>query len=361
MYIVAQYGPDGLRQDRLGEIVKDAGSSSLGATAWGLAFPDFWRTLLGYSPLDRDRAWAQEQMWQYYLGQSNENSPVTMNSWRKGIMAGWRPVVAFNATIAETGEQLIISPIDFFPDRDSGKCGDVPKKTDKPKTRGLVDLYPGSDIKVVTAARLSAAFPIVTPTARPRLTDCNWIPFHVADGGYYDNHGTLAAIQYLRDILPEAQGKLKEIQVIQIRASDSNIDLKARSTTGAIGDLVAPLVTMYNVRSASQLLNNDQLLVALKEQWSEEVKGQKLSVAIKPLVISLNQDSPLSWYLTRKDKCRILKSWDDIRENMTAEVAKFIKTKLDGNLPRLSALEDYETSFPDLFDEEKKKAMSETK
>ena len=27
MYIVAQYGPDGLRQDRLGEIVKDAGSS----------------------------------------------------------------------------------------------------------------------------------------------------------------------------------------------------------------------------------------------------------------------------------------------------------------------------------------------
>ena len=86
-------------------------------------------------------------MWQYYLGQSNENSPVTMNSWRKGIMAGWRPVVAFNATIAETGEQLIISPIDFFPDRNSGKCGDVPKKTDKPKTRELVDLYPGSDIR----------------------------------------------------------------------------------------------------------------------------------------------------------------------------------------------------------------------
>lgn len=339
MHIVAQYDSEGLGPDNLADIVKDAGSPSLGATAWGLIFPDFWRSLLGYSPL-ADRAWAQEQIWEHYLGKSESGGPITMNSWRRGIEEGWRPVVIFNATIAETGEQLFISPIDLSPNSQISKCSDEPAKEEAPKPRGLVDLYPGADIKVTTAARLSAAFPLITPTARPKFTfDCMWVPFHIGDGGYYDNYGTQAAIRYLEQLLPIVDGKLKRILVLQIRASDTKVQLDARTTTSAVSDVFGPLITMYNVRSTSQVVNNDLMLKMQKSRWSEKPES---SISIESMVVSLDQESPLSWYLSREEKCDILAAWNRIRVDRTKIVSEFLGVPFSGNLPPLKALEDCE-------------------
>ena len=333
MHTVAQYGPEGLDLSRLDEIIEDAGSSSLGAAAWGIIFPDLWRSIFGYSPL-ADRAWAQEQIWQHYMQQGGSDTAITMGSWRRGIMEGWRPVVVFNATIAETGEQLFISPINLAEkDPRSGKCSDEPGKEDYPQTRDMMDLYPGSDIKIATAARLSAAFPIITPTARPKFTtDCKWVAFHIGDGGYYDNYGTQAAIRYLQQVLPIARNQLKKVLVIQIRASGRKIKLKARSTTSTVGDVLAPLVTMFNVRGTSQVLNNDLMFELQKLRWSEMPENP---VSIEPLVIPLGQDSPLSWYLSTKDKCRILTRWNEMRAAKTKSVADFLQIPISSELPPL--------------------------
>ena len=56
------------------------------------------------------------------------------------------------------------------------------------------------DFPAVTAARLSATFPFVTPTARPTQSDLGF--YHVADGGYFDNFGALAAIQWIHRTAP---------------------------------------------------------------------------------------------------------------------------------------------------------------
>jgi len=325
MHIVARYDKNGLRQDKLDDIVRAAGSSSLGASAWGLVYPDFWRSIIGYSFLS-DRAWAQEQIWEHYLSEGNGTAPIKMSDWRDGIIQGWRPVSVFNATIAETGEQLYISPIDLFPEYQNADCRQNPKEKDFPRKRGLVDLYPGADINVTTAARLSAAFPIVTPTARPELPDnCKWQAFHIGDGGYFDNYGTLAAIEYLEQVLPEAQGQLKKVLVLQIRSSSTEIKMKARTTTSSVIDLFAPMVTMYNVRGASQLLNNEQALIMQVRRWNDM---QNDPIEIIPFTITLEQDTPLSWYLSDDEKRQIRCSWTNIYEKQTKDIATFLGTKI---------------------------------
>jgi len=338
MYIVNQFGENGLKPDKLDEIVEDAGRSSIGAAAWGIIYPDFWRFILGASPLLQDRAWAQEQIWQHNLAETDGDEPITMRSWLDGVKAGWRPPVAFNATIVETGEQLVISPIDLHPKKDGNPCSVNPADTAIPQARGLFDLYPGSDIGITTAARLSAAFPLVTPTARPTLEpDCNWHAFHVGDGGYYDNYGMLSAIQYLRTVLEKTDGKLKQVLVLQIRASRTEIELEPRRKTGLIEDLLTPLETIYNVRSASQVVNNERLLDTQIDYWDEQNRtadGGVAKASIVTCVVSLDADSPLSWYLSDSERNQINESWVRKQDKVKDFVDGFLTGTVSGNQRR---------------------------
>ena len=56
-------------------------------------------------------------------------------------------------------------------------------------------------LKAVTAARLSAAFPYVSPAARLDGVE----PYHLVDGGYYDFYGLVALSQWVDDALEELQ------------------------------------------------------------------------------------------------------------------------------------------------------------
>jgi len=77
-------------------------------------------------------------------------------------------------------------------------------------------IYEGADIAITTAVRLSSAFPFISPPARPlpaaSLPDGNplaagqrkagggengFMNMHLADGGYYDNSGVAALVQWL--------------------------------------------------------------------------------------------------------------------------------------------------------------------
>lgn len=203
MFVVAPYSGDGAyptSDDELKQIRFNTKRSSLGAVGWGLAYPDLLRTipLFGAGVPEKleklDRGWSLENSWSTAWRDVKLPTP-TLAHWRQDVHDGIRPAVIFNATASESGERFLVAT------------------TDAPfeGARQFSDLFPGKDIDVSTAARLSATFPYVSPLGRASQGLVK-NGYHVGDGGYYDNSGLLSAVEWLSN----AGDELKNYQVLLI-------------------------------------------------------------------------------------------------------------------------------------------------
>src|SRR5262249_33169300 len=136
-----------------------------------------------------------------------------LSAWRIGVKEGWRPAAIFNATIAETGEPLLLATLDF--DRKSPRSADP--AAGQPDREAFYDLYPGADLPLVTAVRLAAAFPYVSPAARAWTFQPE---YHVIDGGYYDNYGVASVVEWIEEAFTALENNidLPDVLVIQIRS-----------------------------------------------------------------------------------------------------------------------------------------------
>ena len=142
---------------------------SLDDIAWALVYPDLSRILLPYLKTEKDklidRGWALEEGWR-------SRGPITANlsEWRQGVQEGWRPAVIFNATLVESGEPLLLATTNIL----------QKNQIEGPQRKTFAQLFPNNDIPVVTAVRLAATFPFVTPAAR---AIADGPQYHVVDGG----------------------------------------------------------------------------------------------------------------------------------------------------------------------------------
>ncbi|MBV9789604.1 MAG: patatin-like phospholipase family protein, partial [Chloroflexi bacterium] len=307
MYVLNGYSPDGLpADDELARIVAQAETSSLDDVAWGIAYPDTVRTVLPFRIVSRilpiDRGRALEAAWN-----RDRTLGVPLSSWREDVRAGWRPAAVFNATIADTGERLLFSTsgLNHLPFR-----GQL-----------FEQAYPGKDVSVVTAARLSATFPYVTPAARAQTSD-DLPQFHVVDGGYYDNYGMATLTEWLDQALNGSQGAIKKVLVLQIRGAPGGTDpiyrfegdeqcpqrsdprLTKGTRRGWFYQMYAPMSTLLNVRDTGQLAHNDVEFKLLQQLW------QQRGVQIESAVFQYpGANTPLSWHLTAEQKQDIERYW----------------------------------------------------
>jgi hypothetical protein len=273
-------------------VVEASGDSSLSAAVWGFAFIDAYRSVLGRLLGIWDRGWALEQRWGTHLA----NGERTLGEWTDGVRANWRPISLFNATVQETGERLILSPVTIEPRNASGR-------------RDLAEMLPGRDLKVVTAARLSATFPYVSPHARPDVApDFTGRAFRAVDGGYYDNSGIVSALDVVNDWLEKRGRAPTKIALIEIRASgriDQGPlpDLKRDSLLRTAG---APIETLLRMRATSQLARNQVELRLVQKVWKSDY-----DVDLAHFTFRLSDDQPLSWQLTAAQRTLIQNHWPE--------------------------------------------------
>src|SRR5579883_479843 len=247
-------------------VAPNARTSAIDEVAWGLTSPDFWRAVI---PLFRrhpeiDRGWALEQKWAVVNGLSPEpgctvcvhsnltcvgQNPASFSlpAANDTYLSDWAargtalPALIFNATLLERGQHVVFSTT-RFPDKDD--------------PRGIVNfysLYPNLstpfDIRVNTAARLSASFPYVAPAARPNLSTPYAGDFHFVDGGYYDNLGVDSLIGWLATALrqqPALVREVPEILILQIRHFNPKALAPGRRA-GWSFQLLAPLRALLNM------------------------------------------------------------------------------------------------------------------
>jgi hypothetical protein len=167
-------------------------------------------------------------------------------------------------------------------------------------------------LQAVTAARLSAAFPYVSPAAtmtidgRPR--------YHLVDGGYYDNYGLVALSQWLDDALEEMSNRPPEIGVLIIRGLVGS-ETTARSDVPSRGwawQIAAPPLALLNTRTFGQWAGGHQVLKLLTEKWSD--RNVRITAYLFDYPVSQLPPAcrvlPLSWKLSAPQQDCIRQGWD---------------------------------------------------
>ena len=169
---------DHFRTNELTSLTDLVSRSSLDDVAWALVYHDLPRIFFPTRNKFYDRGYILEENWRV-----RAQIDQTLSEWRDGVKEGWRPAVIFNSTITETGEPLTFSTTAWRQERDSQTTREV-----APRRRDFYDMYDSKDVRVVTAVRLAASFPYVSPAARPDAQSPD--DYHMIDGGYYDNYGS---------------------------------------------------------------------------------------------------------------------------------------------------------------------------
>jgi len=291
MHFVNAYG----RAEGFAGVLGHAMESSLDEVAWGLVYPDLWRTII--PPVVKrwrtGRGQALEEAWK----QRDRGLDAPLASWEDGVQSGDRPAVVFNATLAEKGVRLLASTASL--DENQGL-----KESHRARLN-FETLYPEHDLTVATAVRLSATFPYVTPAAR---ADAPGDQPHVVDGGYFDNFGMSTLVEWLDAALTSCADQVKHVLVVQIRGAKVRTATAARmkqvSARGWFYQVFAPIATMLNVRGAGQVSHNETEYGLLQRAWAGKVD-------LRSVVLEFpGDDPPTSWHLTEEQKKAIVKAWD---------------------------------------------------
>ena len=275
--------------NKLDDIVAAAEKPSLDDIAWAIVNADFWRIFAPYFKLRGnrliDRGQALEEGWR-----TRENIQATLADWREGVEQGRRPSVIFNATLAESGEPLLLATTDIRRSQVSGLA-----------QRTFSELYSNSDLRLVTAVRLAATYPFVTPASRALDSTTE---YHVVDGGYYDNYGVSSALEWLRDGLSSIPvDRTPDILIIQIRSFPSGGPPKGKGE-GWFYQTWAPLTALMSVRTAGQLVRDRDALASFAEQ--QAARGVHVSVATFEFQGS---EAPFSWKMNDDQIKAIRDQW----------------------------------------------------
>jgi len=301
-------------------IASDAArASSLSEVTKALAYEDLGRAFFPFLVLHnyRDRGQALQNAW---VANGRKSGPATYGealkhstlcNWGQKAASGQLPAVIFNSTIVEQGKRLAFSTIPL---------------QNAPIADGFAEfsaLYPGFDIPMAAAARLSATFTFVSPAARPDapgLTEPDGSEnLHLVDGGYLDNSGINGLVEWLKAALDLAgrgptEKTPKKILLIQISGFPNPPAAYVKGQRGTFFQLWAPLLTLFTVRSTGHEAAAQRELAL----FQEACKCQGIDFdwitfqyqGINPAnPTAAPETPPLSWHLTPEQKQAIDNNW----------------------------------------------------
>ncbi len=340
-----ELSPNTLRNIRV-----KATSSSLEAAAYGVAFRDFPRLVTGglYYPIiqDHDRGELLEDEWARTAAGTVKESPTEketeyrVHKGAKGtelrlldlgaqITTGLIPAVIFNATVMESGQKVMITPVDFRANGVGYKRGQTLAEFLFPDPKSGV-APAGANLPFWTAARLSATFSFVSPAVRTNVANKkageqrNQWRQHLVDGGYYDNFGVASALDWLQPVL-EARRDGKEglnfsrVLIIQLRGFADKQPEQAPSSFGAEAALIGPLDALFAIREGVASSRNSIDVARFINSWNRQLEGKAQLQTVEFAPADTQPKGPLSWHLCKADINNLEKSWNDsknIKDNL---------------------------------------------
>ncbi len=194
----------------------------------------------------------------------------------------------------ESGEPLLLATTNILQQN----------QIEGPQRRTFAELFPNNDIPVVTAVRLAATFPFVTPAAR---AIANGPQYHIVDGGYYDNYGVNSLLEWLNEALASTPPeKRPDVLIIQIRSFPAGANNPSAASKGWFYQAEAPVSALLNVRNTGQLVRDREAVLSFAARWSD----QNVKIRLATFEFQGN-DPPLSWQMNSAQIKDIQDQWHD--------------------------------------------------
>lgn len=218
------------------------------------------------------------------------------------------PTLIMSPTIANDGRKLYISaqPISFM-----GVSSEVMKEPNQ-KIRGtdfqaLFKNNSPEDLSFLSALRMSASFPYITPNislpTQPRV--------EIMDAGISDNFGVSDALRFVNVFKDWIEENTNGVVVVVIRDSKSNSPIENTPSPSMIDRLTYPIASVYNNLTNMQDINNDVRTELMKDWLDSDL--DVIEIAYDSFYNNDGGTTPierasLSWHLTTKEKKNIIEN-----------------------------------------------------
>lgn len=229
--------------------------------------------------------------------------------------AGTVPTMILSPTIVNDGRKLYIAarPVSFMnydilksPEYTLSKYGGIDFQT-------LFEEHDGKDLRFLSALRMSATFPYITPnTTLP--TDP---PLRIMDAGISDNFGLSDAIRFMFAYSEWIENNTSGVVFVSIRDSPKLNPISRKAEQTLVDDFTQPISSVYNNFENFQDINSDMLINHAKLWFKGKIDRIDLQyeaeiyVPILQKMDSIRQNNArasLSWRLTSREKVAIVSS-----------------------------------------------------
>jgi hypothetical protein len=220
-------------------------------------------------------------------------APTIVNDGRKLYIAA-RPVSFMNYDILESPDYKLskLSGMDFqtlFADHDAG------------------------DLRFLSALRMSATFPYITPnTTLPTEP-----PIKIMDAGISDNFGLSDAMRFMFAYREWIEANTAGVVFVSVRDSPKLNPVTQKTGQTLIDDFTQPISSVYNNFENLQDINSDMLINHAKSWFKGDIERidiqyeAEVYVPILQKMDSIRQNNArasLSWRLTSREKVAIISS-----------------------------------------------------
>ncbi|MFH2095566.1 MAG: hypothetical protein ABIJ16_07680, partial [Bacteroidota bacterium] len=204
------------------------------------------------------------------------------------------PMIVLTPTVINDGRIMYISPqdISYFLINEFNRKKEFHANVE---FRRLYKNYNSDSLRYLSALRMNATFPYVTPiVAMPGVPQ-----LQIMDAGIRDNYGLSTSLLFLnifRDWIRENTSGVIFLQVTEVTEKTEE------ENKSILYQFFWPMGNVYQNIFNTQEIHNEQL-IEFSDKWiSDNIKFINLSLDTR------NDNISLSWHLTKKEKEQILKS-----------------------------------------------------
>ena len=227
------------------------------------------------------------------------------------------PMMILGPTVSLDGRKLYISPHPvtymniFAKDRE----GHIMYKNSSVDFLQFFKEQKAENLKILTALRMNASFPYVTPN----LTLPSEPVIEIMDAGVSDNFGISDALKFLFNFKDWIADNTSGVIILSVRDTRKDAPIQERSNLSILERISVPISSVYNNLGNSQDISNDYKLTFANEWFDGEIdliglEYNTLSIFEQKEFINKAQEiwqkelerASLSWHLTKKEKTNII-------------------------------------------------------
>jgi hypothetical protein len=232
-------------------------------------------------------------------------------------MQGIIPTIILAPTIVNDGRKLYIAsrPVSFMNADLMSSTQYTLSKYSGIDFQTLFEDQGGGDLRFLSALRMSATFPYITPNTTLPTNP----PIKIMDAGISDNFGLSDAIRFMFAFKGWIEENTSGIIFVSIRDSPKLSPIVADAGQTLMDDITQPISSVYNNFENFQDINSDMMINHAKT-WFEgpidRVDIQYQTVSYVPILQKMdsirqnNARASLSWRLTTREKVAITSSID---------------------------------------------------